>query len=131
MPEFTVETARQAGLKSVQVRRERAIERARIPIVSPVNPVEVIADPFCEALACACGETLKKLREATEPIHRAQLARALRDLRETWHLATGKPRPGLTRPDLAMKQPRPRMPSVYPTVYPPTPTDPNLPSSSG
>ena len=60
-----------------------------LPPPTPLKP-----DLFSETLAQACDETLDKLRRATEPIARAQLARALRDLRETWHMATGKPKPG-------------------------------------
>lgn len=126
---FTAETARLAGIKSAQVRAE---ERKR-PLVFPSSPVDLPADPFTDALACACGETLKELREmivAHKAPQAAQLARALRDLRETWHLATGKPKPGQLRPDTG-KTPRPRMPSVYPTVYGPQSTDQKPTESSG
>ena len=126
---FTAETARQAGIKSAQIRAE---ERKR-PLVFPSSPVDLAPDPFTDALACACGETLKELREmivAHKAPQAAQLARALRDLRETWHLATGKPKPGQLRPDTG-KTPRPRMPSVYPTVYGPQSTDQKPTESSG
>ena len=129
MPLFTVETARQAGVRSAQIRKEQA----QRPLINPSTPADTVSDPFTDALACACGEALKELREMIvkhKAPQAAQLARALRDLRETWHLATGKPKPGQLRPDTG-KTPRPRMPSVYPTVYPPTPAGPNEPSTSG
>jgi hypothetical protein len=101
---FTVESGRLAGLKSVEVKRQRKLNPPQndpIVVESSVEPDFLAAD-----LACACDETLKELRKAKQPQHKAQLARALRDLRETWHLATGKPRPGLTRPDQAVPRRR-------------------------
>lgn len=124
MPVFTVETARQAGLKSVEARKQRALERDQVPLVLPENPVEHASDPFCDALASACGETLHNLRTSKKPMEKAQLARALRDLRETWHMATGKPKPGMLKPGSAVER-RPAMPRVYPSVYPQNPSDAN------
>jgi hypothetical protein len=92
---FTAETATIAAYKSVDAKR-RAKER---PLVIPQPPQYSPADPFSDAIACACGEVLKELRQTEKPLAKAQLARCLRDLGEVWHLATGKPRPGLTRPE--------------------------------
>jgi len=94
---FTVETARAAGLKSVRVRAERKAALALAPFNSPVQ-TEAQPDLFAVTLAQACNETLERLRLSKVPLERAQLARALRDLRETWHLATGKPKPGQLKP---------------------------------
>lgn len=112
---FTVESARQAGLKSVQIMRQRKLERASLPLPT-LAPTPEEPDPFARTLGEACAETLERLRKATKPIERAQLARALRDLRETWHLATGKARPGITRGDQPARTRTP-MPRVYPAVY--------------
>jgi len=114
MPKFTVETASEMGKRSVALRKQREIEREQAllnPVPLPVLD-EVSTDTFSPALSQACIETLELVRKERNPQQRAQLARALRDLRETWHLATGKPRPGQTRPDAQPS--RQSMPRVYP-----------------
>lgn len=123
---FTAETARLAGLRSVESRK-LAKER---PLVLPNQPLDLLDDPFIDGLACAQGEALKELREmivAHKPSHAAQLARALRDLRETWHMATGKPKPGMIKPG-SERPTRTLMPRVYPSNgVPGTGTEPNQP----
>ena len=97
-PLFTRENAADMAARSHAARKQRA----SLPVLTerlPSQSADPLTDPFALTLACACDETLDKLRRATKPSERAQLARCLRDLRETWHLATGKPRPGLTRPE--------------------------------
>jgi hypothetical protein len=72
---------------------------------------------------------LEKLRKTTKPIEKAQLARALRDLRETFHLATGKPRPGLLRDN--GKPNRAPMPRSMPASMPVNPPNGNPFNTSG
>jgi hypothetical protein len=97
--------------------RIEAEKQAELTILSrPVQSAEPI-DSFSLTLACACDETLTLVRTSRKPIERAQLARALRDLRETWHMATGKPKPGMLKPD-SMQTRRREMPrNVYPDAY--------------
>lgn len=112
---WTVEKAREAGLKSVAVRRQRKLELEQAPVFSPVQ-AEASADVFSASLALACDETLAKLRRAAKPIERAQLARCLRDLRETWHLATGKPKPPVAKQEPVKRR---EIPRAYPAAYNP------------
>ena len=97
MPRFTPLNARENALRSVASRRA----------------AEALPDLFSLNVARACDETLELLRHAKKPSEKAQLSRALRDLREVWHLATGKHRPGLTRPEQG-RTPRREIPRVYP-----------------
>jgi len=126
VPKFTAENAAEMAKKSHKPGSARffpkldpVIEPAEPAIIGP-EPAEtaVIIDRFSLELTCVCEETLQLIKKSKEPIHRAQLARALRDLRETYHLATGKPRPGLSR-ELPARTSRREMPRVYPAVYPP------------
>ena len=59
------------------------------------------ADPAAEdaqRIAHAIYDTYDQLDKCKDPKGRALLARALRNLRETWHLVTGQARPGLAKP---------------------------------
>ena len=125
MPLFTKENAAIFGKQGALVRWT--------PKPDPVTTQSIaddMAEQFSEGLAHACLETLARLRKAGDPQRRAQLARALRDLRETWHLATGKPRPGQTRPD--MQRPMRRLiPREYPIEYKPlSPNGNNTPAGT-
>ena len=97
MPLFTKENAAEMAAKSHAARKLRM----SLPIVSQDNSQQSAGPPpdqFALTLAHACNETLELLRRAKKPSEKAQLSRALRDLRETWHMATGKPKPGMTKP---------------------------------
>lgn len=107
-PYFTVENARENAKLSWETRRARAAN-ASIMLVEAT-------DAFQEGLAQAMQETLGQFRESTVPKDKAMLAKALRDLRETWHMVTGRPKPGMIKhvERAAMKQlpPAPDTPSV-------------------
>lgn len=141
MPLFTAETAGQFSAKAHAALRQKRLalndEKNELQVLRallvknglpfPDKPTDKPApepDLFSTDLAHACEETLTLLRKTKDPQKRSQLARSLRDLRETWHLATGKPKPGQLKPD-SLRTPRPSMPRVYPTAYNPIqlPTD--------
>src|SRR6267142_6070169 len=106
---FNAETGRAMALKSHAPESARHLPKVVIPQApDPALPPAQQIDPFSVELACACEETLTLLRKTKEPQQRAQLARSLRDLHETWHLATGKPKPGQLKPD-SLRHPRPSM----------------------
>jgi hypothetical protein len=90
------------GRKGLAIRwqpKPVTVQAQPVPATGPLiaAPVPDVPDLFSLTLMEACAETLDRLRRTTKPIEKAQLARALRDLRETFHLATGRPRPGLLR----------------------------------
>lgn len=145
MPYFTKENAKEYSRQAIYA-RWHAPKPPQKPepetLVNGNGSAIEEANQFGVTLAQACTETLEMLRKSKEPQHRAQLARCLRDLRETWHLATGKPRPGQTRPD-SIKTPPRRMPSAYAPAPPNqyiqpqqpmpsvAPTVPSTPSNGG
>lgn len=116
---FTADNAKEYGRKGARVRAERkqAIALAIAfppskPATSPANS-EQISGSFSTALDLACMEALAEVRKMIKQGKApqcSQMARALRDLRETWHLATGKPKPGMLKEN-GMK-PRRDLPSV-------------------
>jgi hypothetical protein len=109
-PRFTKENASAYG-------KAGAIARwTRKPDPIPPEPIPVpMADPTADlllasALSHACDETLALARKSRIPQERAQLARALRDLRETWHLVTGKPKPANAKAE--PNKPRRELPRI-------------------
>ncbi len=66
---------------------------ALVPEIAKPQPITT-PDPLTTDLTRAMKETLADLRNAEQPKDRAMLAQALRNLRETYHLVTGQPRPG-------------------------------------
>lgn len=111
MPLITKETASEMGRRSAEARR-LAAER---PLVYPELPLDQATDPFTEALACACGETLKVLRESTKAQDRASYARALRELRETYHMVTGQAKPGVLKHNIRPAAAKPAVPISLPS----------------
>jgi hypothetical protein len=88
---FTSANAREMAAKSWANRAPRP-PRTAIVRIAPEH--EHAIDPLTEDLARAMKETLKDYRTANDPKAQAMLAQALRNLRETYHLVTGQPRPG-------------------------------------
>ena len=108
MPLFTKANAAILGKQGAMARWHRPKpETVNPPLIPPI--ADAIPNDLALRLSRAIDETLEKLVKAKTALERAQFARALRDLRETWHLATGKPRAGLMR-EQAGRQPRREIP---------------------
>lgn len=100
---WTPEQAKAASVLAVKARAERKAylqahpeERnghaKQLPVLSQSDPV---AKRFMDAIKLTLDEYLEA--EKVDAKGRAALARAIRDLRETWHSITGQPRPGLAK----------------------------------
>ena len=63
----------------------------------PRQGAEHIPDPMLPNLARAMQETLTRCLMATDAKEASAYARALRDLREVWHMVTGQPKPGVRK----------------------------------
>jgi hypothetical protein len=92
---WTAEEARQQGIAG-------AVARWNAPrpctTVQPSTQPDGSENPIANDIACACAETLRQLRKTNDAKEKVALARALRDLRETWHLVTGEAKPGNRKP---------------------------------
>lgn len=81
--------------RSHLVPRKPPKPRPKLAVVE-ANPAT--QTPYAKELIRAQRETLRILRH-TQPAHeRALLARALRDLREVYHMVTGELKPGMRQP---------------------------------
>jgi hypothetical protein len=129
---FTAANAREYALRSHAPGSAR-FKRPPAVVIPPTDSAQhqQIADVFAATLSCACNEMLERVRHAKEPREAAQLARALRDLRETYHLATGKPKPGMLKVDPTSQRRRDLPRDVYPLYQSgPTPSEPSESQSS-
>ena len=98
---LTPDTARLAAAKSAEARRTYAAERknlaSAIAELSHKQAAEQPAERTAKQFTDAIQVTLTQYMESTDFKARAALARAIRDLRETWHSITSTPRPGLAK----------------------------------
>lgn len=112
---FTPETATRMANLSVAARKRKK-EVADMAAAASLSSSATPDDPYVFELAQAQAEVLKRLRSAQDPKDKAYLAKALRDLRETWHMVTGTPKPGMIKPG-GVARPMPR-PLAAPTPSP-------------
>jgi hypothetical protein len=114
--ENAAEFAKRGATKRAQMRQAREIAASAASLAATAGP----PDPFVIELAHAQAEILQKLRNTPNSRDKMQLARALRDLRETYHMVTGTPKPGMIKPGSARPMPR-QLVAPIPTVTPVTP----------
>ncbi len=106
MPFITKDNAARLAKLSVLARVRNKHELA--------NPCSIPLDPFSTALVRACDETLDELRSCKIARDKSALARTIRDLRETYHLATGQAKPGVIKHQAQRPRPVPSTPIVLP-----------------
>jgi hypothetical protein len=117
---FTTANASAMAAKSAKRRAELRQVRETAAQAASLQVLAGPPDPFVTELAQAQAETLQKLRLANDPRDKMNLAKALRDLRETYHMVTGTPKPGMIKPGSARPMPR-QLVAPIPTVTPVTP----------
>ncbi len=101
-PSFTVEQAREAGKRSAELRAQRKLN-------PPIEPPSIVpeasldAEPtlsqYANKLAYAQDRLLDELLAADSPKDKAALSQALKNLKESWHMETGAPKPGTIKPE--------------------------------
>lgn len=107
---FNSELARSAAQKSAEARKAYSAQRKEwVKIQSTIPPVTIqeqtpkpIAKPvnaYADELARAQAELLQELRETPSAKDKAALSQAIKNLREAWHMETGKPKPGTIKPE--------------------------------
>ena len=113
---FTVESGRLAGLKSVQVRKERAAQPKPAPVI-PVNPTE--EQPSFTAIRLSrVREQLNRIDammlDESDPQKLDRLASAQARLSEQERTLDGRPLPGSMRPSKASTARRPTVSPIEP-----------------
>lgn len=93
---FTAENAAMFARKSHAP--ESARHRKKLADNSVASAVQEIADPLASKLARVQDELATKMAGNGNPTEISKLARALRDVRETFHLITGQAKPGVIKP---------------------------------
>jgi hypothetical protein len=126
MAQFNAGNAREMAAKAHEARRrnkDSAIQAAAIESL-PSQPLPQGCDsPLAQDLLRAQVELLQELRDCPLAKDKAQIARAMREVREVFHLVTGTPRPGILREKVR----KPKAPSfdgiigVAGSDYPETP----------
>ena len=95
--QFTVEEAREAGRKSAQLRAQRKLEPKPDPIPEPIVSQPTLSD-YAKELLCARDELLAEMRTTPLAKDKASIAQALKNVMESYHMETGKPKPGTIKP---------------------------------
>ena len=98
---FSSANAREMAAKSAEVRRNRhqaeAIATAIPPLTNGLSDTQATS-LYANELMRAQVELLQELRETPEAKDKAALSQAIKNLREAWHMETGKPKPGTIKP---------------------------------
>lgn len=117
--QFTVEQAREAGRKSAQLRAQRKLEPKPEPIIEPVVSCPTLSD-YAKQLLCTRDELLAELRATPLAKDKAAIAQALKNVIESYHMETGKPKPGTIKPERVSSRQQVKQPSE-PKLDPSTP----------
>ncbi len=97
-PVITPDIAREMQAKGVLARKRNKELRELAAIGATVTNVKPVIDPSADELAHAQAELLAELRETPLAKDKAALSQAIKNLRETWHMQTGQPKPGTIKP---------------------------------
>ncbi len=102
IPQITTANAKEFAAKSHESRRKRKeaealAEAATLQTEPTSEPLAV--NPLANEFTCAMVETLRQFREASDYREKASLARSMREVRETYHLWSGQPKPGTIKPE--------------------------------
>jgi len=104
------ETAKLAGQKSGEARKRYALERKQALealktlqlqaiAAKPVEqPIEQPQSDYAAELVRAQSELLAELLATPQAKDKAALSQAIKNLKESWHMETGKPKPGTIKP---------------------------------
>ena len=98
MPLFTRENAREFAARGNKARWSAPQSPAIIPAQQPRLAQFPDFSSTLQPLADALSKTLTLMAKEDDAKARAFHARALKDIRDTWHMITGQPLPGRTKP---------------------------------
>ncbi len=95
--QFTKDNAKQMGERSGVARRLLKQQRKNELAQDAPHLAERLPDILIPNLTRAMRETLTKCLTADNAKDASAYARALKDLREVWHMVTGQPKPGVRK----------------------------------
>ena len=111
---FSSANAREMAAKSAEARRNRhANDQQTTAIASLIDlPSDTQATSlYANKLAHAQDVLLEELLNADSAKDKAALSQALKNLRETYHMATGAPKPGTIKPERVSSRQQVKQPS--------------------
>jgi len=111
---FSPANAREMAAKSAEARRNRHASDQQIPVIAPLIdlPSDSLATShYANKLALAQDRLLDELLATDSAKDRAALSQAIKNLRETYHMETGKPKPGTIKPERVSSRQSVKQPS--------------------
>ena len=98
---WTAEEAREAGKRSAErkayLKANPPPEPEPVAILEPVSSQPTLSD-YAQELLCARDELLAEMRTTPLAKDKASIAQALKNVMESYHMETGKPKPGTIKP---------------------------------
>ena len=96
---FTRQNASEMGKRSAVVRAnlQAAEKNGHLPNTITIAANGHATDTIPAEITQAFRDTLRSLKHTRDAKERSLLSKSLRDLRETWHLVTGVPKPGVRK----------------------------------
>jgi hypothetical protein len=113
-PLFTSANAREMAAKAHESRRQRtlAAQLANAPETQPTLAATLVAeDPLANKFTRALTKTLDKYLACDDSKELASIARSMREVRETYHLYSGAPKPGTIKPERVSSRQQVKQPS--------------------
>lgn len=106
-PAITPANAKEMQAKAVLARlRNKQLARQQAQ-VAPEQPAITLASPLDDKFARALEDTLDKYLACQDAKERASIARSMREVRETYHLWSGQPKPGTIKPERSKSRQQP------------------------
>ena len=120
-PVINANNARELQKKGVEVRKRNQELRRLAALGATITEVKPVIDPLGDKFARALEDTLDKYLACQDAKERASIARSMREVRETYHLWSGQPKPGTIKPESRRTRQSPARPPEPEPIDPPKP----------
>lgn len=98
-PAITRENAREMQARAVLARKRNQAIAKQAEEIAEASVAQPEQSAYANKLAYAQDKLLNELLTAESAKDKAALSQALKNLRETYHMATGAPKPGTIKPE--------------------------------
>mgnify|MGYP001617424612 CR=1 FL=1 len=105
-PAINADNARELQKKGVEARKRNKELQRLAAIGATVTEVKPVIDALGDKFARALEDTLDQYLASSDATERAKIARSMREVRETYHLYSGAPKPGTIKP--VSQRPKPQ-----------------------